>query len=267
MRFACSSNMLEGSSITQKAKLLKSWGFDAISIFLDYCDYSETVFDELLHLEENTGIVPCEFAFGDEIYGHLMDKDPDIRQRAREMYLLACKVAASLGAVTEYEYEYGPQFPLPLLYPYKKMNEEEEAGFKLLTEYLVEPLKGTNGFLLLEGINRYESPYMNSLTDCADVIRKFDIPNTGLLADLFHMSIEDADMPGAIRYAGDLIRHVHLGDSNRLLPGLGNTDFRACFEALKETGFNGFMNLECAVTGDPAESLPRTLEYLHGLWD
>ena len=265
MKFACSSNMIEGKTLTEKAEKLASWGFDGISVFFDYGLWSEEVRDELLHLEERTGVIPCEFAFGDDIYGHLMDPDPVLRKASREMYREACEMAAALGAVTEYEFEYGPQSPLPLFHPYRKMDEAQEEAFLKLTEELTEPLKGSSGYLLLEGINRYESPFLNSIRDCKDFLEKAGVPNTGVLADFFHMSIEENDIPDAIRYAEAWIKHIHLGDNNRLLPGYGSTRWEESFRALKEIGYDGFLNLECSTCGDPAETLPKTLEFLHGL--
>lgn len=265
MKFACSSNMLEGASLTEKAEKLASWGFDGISVFYNYEDWDEDVHKELLSLKDRTGIVPCEFAFGDRIYGHLMDSDKEIRKAAREMYLLASKISAELGAVTELEFEYGPQNPLPLFYPYRKMDHEEENGFLEMVEELAEPLHGSNGLILLEGINRYESPYMNSIKDCKDEIEKCGISNTGVLADFFHMSIEEANIPDSIRYAGSWIKHIHLGDNNRLLPGYGSTNWTECFETLKEIEYNGFLNLECSTCGEPSETLPKELEFLHRL--
>lgn len=265
MKFSCSSNMIEGRSLTDKAKTLSEYGFDGIAIFFDYGDWNDSVLDEILQLEDKTGVRPCEFAFGDDMYGHLMDEDTNLRRACRDMYSLACEVAGKIGAVTEYEFAYGPQNPLPLFHPYAKMDKEEEEGFLELTKELIKPLQGTDGLLLLEGINRYESPYMNSLNDCKEIVQKFNLPNTGLLADLFHMSIEESSIPETIISCGDLIKHVHLGDNNRLLPGYGNTDFKACFKALKEIGYEGFLNLECSTCGDYKETLPKTLEYLHKL--
>ena len=46
-----------------------------------------------------------------------------------------------------------------------------------------------------------------------------------LLADLFHMNIEEANLAEAIRAAGSHIGHVHFADSNRRAAGMGHTDF------------------------------------------
>ena len=78
------------------------------------------------------------------------------------------------------------------------------------------------------------------------------------------MSIEEANIPQAIQEAGELIWHVHLADSNRLLPGWGHTDFKAGFQALKKTDFDKYMALECGIPGAPEVDLPKTVEYLRG---
>ena len=48
--------------------------------------------------------------------------------------------------------------------------------------------------------------------------------NVRILADMFHMNIEEADMAESIRQFGILIGHVHFADSNRRAIGFGHTD-------------------------------------------
>ncbi|MFA0767175.1 MAG: hypothetical protein OXFUSZZB_000503, partial [Candidatus Fervidibacter sp.] len=50
-------------------------------------------------------------------------------------------------------------------------------------------------------------------------------------------------------------------------PPHGHTDFRPCFRALKEIGYDKFMALECGVPGEPTEELRRCAQYLRRLWD
>jgi hypothetical protein len=58
------------------------------------------------------------------------------------------------------------------------------------------------------------------------------------------------------------IKHVHLADNNRMLPGYGNIDWAGCIAALKSVGYDGYLNLECSTSGDPATTLPATSEFL-----
>ncbi|EYU16597.1 sugar phosphate isomerase/epimerase [Photorhabdus aegyptia] len=254
--------MLPGNNLTEQANLLYKWGFDGIALFMNYCQWNEELYEEVLNLRENTGIIPCEFVFTDEIYGHLMSDNIDLRKKSREMYKRAAEISGEIGAATELEFAYGTQNPLPLFHPYKKMTETEKQEFLEMYKEVTEPLMGSTGKMLLEGINRYESPYLNSIKECTDIIDTLDRENTGVLADFFHMSIEESNIAESIKYAGDAIKHVHLGDNNRLLPGYGTIDWQAGFNALKEVGYNGFLNLECSTCGEPSKTLPETAIFL-----
>ncbi|MBL5825694.1 sugar phosphate isomerase/epimerase family protein [Serratia fonticola] len=265
MKISCSNVMLPGTSLTEKAQLLRQWGYDGIALFVSYKEWSDDLHEEILTLKEKTGVTPCEFAFADDIYGHLMSEDPELRAKSRKMYKLAAQVSGEIGAVTELEFAYGAQTPLPLFHPYKAMSAVEESAFIDMYQEVTEPLFGTEGKMLLEGINRYECPYLNSIKQCKDLTDKLTFENAGVLADFFHMSIEEANIAESIRYAGDSIKHVHLGDNNRLLPGHGSIDWQGSFDALKDIGYHGFLNLECSTCGDPTKTLPETASFLRKL--
>ncbi|MDR1132810.1 MAG: sugar phosphate isomerase/epimerase [Synergistaceae bacterium] len=265
MKLSCTDAMAPGDTLTQKAELLKKWNYDGIAVFMPYDAWSQEKFDEVSHLEINTGIVPCEFVFSAPCYGHLMDEDDNLRMGARKMYSDAVKICAEIGSVTELEYSYGPQTPLPLFSPYAKMKPEDEKLFLDMFNDLADIAAGSPGYLLLENINRYESPYLNSVKDCLDILEKLNRPSTGILLDLYHMSLEENDLPMSIISAAKWIRHVHLGDSNRLEPGMGHTDWKSCLNALRDIGYDGFLNLECALSDDPERSLPRVAEYIRSM--
>jgi sugar phosphate isomerase/epimerase len=65
-----------------------------------------------------------------------------------------------------------------------------------------------------------------------------------LMADLFHMNIEEASVTGAIGDHAGAIAHVHLADSNRRPPGQGHTDFPAVLAALDAIGYDGALTME-----------------------
>ena len=257
--------MVPGKNLTEKANKLRTWGYDGISVFVEYDEWNEELAEELTTLEEKTGVVPCEFVLTGLFYGFLMDDNEKLRKKARTMYIKTAKICAKIGAVTEIEYQYGPQDPLPLFNPYKKMSEIEEKNFLSMYKEIVNEILGTNAYVLIENINRYESPYLNCLSHCKEIVKKLNMPNTGILADFFHMSIEESNLPKAIRNCGKLIKHVHLGDSNRLLPGYGYTDWEACFQALKDISYEGYLSLECSTCGDPTVTLQESAMFLRKL--
>ena len=262
MQLCCSSPMVPGATLTEKAENLHAWGYEAIAVFQPLSDWNDDVRAELAALEARTGVRPAEFVLMDDSYGNAMSPDVQLRERCRAMYRQTAAVCAELGAVTEIEFQYGPQDPLPLFDPYRQLTAEQEDAFVTFYRELLDIVAGTPAHVLLEPINRYESRYLNRVIDNARIVDATAHPNAGLLPDTFHMSIEEGDLGEALRYAGDRIRQVHLGDSNRLLPGHGLLDWPGIFRALLEVRYEGCVNLECSTEGDPSSTLPATATFL-----
>jgi len=98
--------------------------------------------------------------------------------------------------------------------------------------------------ILLEPLNRYECDYINRLADVAAIAAEIGAPNLKLLADTFHMNIEEPDIAASLKAAGRLLGHVHLADTNRQAPGHGHLDIPAILSALDEMGYQGYLSFE-----------------------
>lgn len=98
--------------------------------------------------------------------------------------------------------------------------------------------------LVYEPLNRYETNLCNTVESGVRLLERLSTDNVVLLADLFHMNIEEADLPAAIRTGGRRIGHLHFVDSNRRPAGLGHLDFAPIAAALAEIGYQGFASAE-----------------------
>jgi len=98
--------------------------------------------------------------------------------------------------------------------------------------------------ILLEPLNRYECDYLNTLEEGARVIKQIGIPSLKLLADTFHMNIEEAHITTSLRTAGPQLGHVHLADSNRQAPGYGHLDVHNVLRVLREMGYREYLSFE-----------------------
>jgi sugar phosphate isomerase/epimerase len=116
--------------------------------------------------------------------------------------------------------------------------------------------------LLYETLNRYETNLLTTIEDGVVFLRSLDggSHNVKLLADLFHMNIEEQSLPDALRKGGALIGHVHLADSNRRPAGCGHTDFAAVANALRETRYAGYVSAECLPWPNPDDAARLTIE-------
>lgn len=104
--------------------------------------------------------------------------------------------------------------------------------------------------LCIEPINRYEASTLLNVPDTVRFIQSHKLQDAFILADLFHMNIEDADMAAALRLAGPLVGHMHVPDSNRAAPGMGHIDYPPILEALRAIGYDGYLSSEAMPFGD-----------------
>ena len=87
----------------------------------------------------------------------------------------------------------------------------------------------------------------------------------GVLADTYHMNIEEDDVCAALRAAAPWLGAVHLSDSNRHHPGRGHVDFAAVLATLRDAGFAGTLSVECRPRGELGEELAACGAHLRGL--
>lgn len=114
--------------------------------------------------------------------------------------------------------------------------------------------------LFYEPLNRYETNLFNTLAEGSAIIDSLQTDNVKLLADLFHMNIEEADIAQAIRDAGGRIGHVHFVDSNRRAAGLGHMDHAPIVAALKDIGYEGYLCAEAFPLPDADTCAKTTIE-------
>jgi sugar phosphate isomerase/epimerase len=136
---------------------------------------------------------------------------------------------------------------------------ERSQAMEWLLDALDELAGRAHGYgvpLLIEPLNRYESNLLNTVEEALTLLQSLRSRNVRLLADLFHMNIEEASIPKALHAAGAVLGHVHFADSNRLAAGFGHTDFTGITAALQGIDYRGYLSAE--VYGRPtAEAAAR----------
>ena len=127
---------------------------------------------------------------------------------------------------------------------------EAEALFLGCMAEILPEARARGVHIIIEPINRYESNFLNSLDDAASLLDRLPYDNVGIMADLFHMNIEDDDLAASLRRNARYVRYVHIADSNRRAPGMGHTDFAAVLNALEDIGYDGWLSAEVLPGGD-----------------
>ena len=113
--------------------------------------------------------------------------------------------------------------------------------------------------LIYEPLNRYETNLVNTVEEGVALLQTLTTTNVVLLADLFHMNIEETDVAAALRAGGRNIGHVHFVDSNRRPAGRGHLDFEPIVAALRDIGYQGYLSAEALPYPTPWEAAQQTI--------
>jgi len=116
-----------------------------------------------------------------------------------------------------------------------------QASLKILDKNA----KDQNVKVLIEPINRYETNYINTISDAYEIIKEMNLENVGISPNTFHMNIEERDLGESIESAKDKIWHIKVSDSNRWPPGYGHIDFAEIIRVLRRIGYDGWLTTEC----------------------
>jgi sugar phosphate isomerase/epimerase len=127
-------------------------------------------------------------------------------------------------------------------------------------EELAERAARHNVPVLLEPLNRYETNVLSTVAESISFIKSLQAPNVKLLADLFHMNIEEADIVSALHTAGSRLGHVHFADSNRRAIGFGHTNIEPIIAALREIRYDGWLSAEILPLPDAETAAAQTVK-------
>lgn len=119
--------------------------------------------------------------------------------------------------------------------------------------------------LLIEPLNRYNTPYCSTANDGIEMIRLVGHQYLQLMLDTFHMNIEEISFKESIILAKPYLKHMHLSDSNRKLPGKGHINFSEIIKTLSDIGYNRYFGLEAVIEGSELENLDKDIEIIYKL--
>jgi len=122
---------------------------------------------------------------------------------------------------------------------------------------------------LIEPINRYETNIFNRLDEVDMFLKKYkdilDIERIGVLADTFHMNIEEPVIEESLHTYFNIIKHIHFADSNRWAPGFGHTDFKKILKVLRNNKYDNFISFEIFPYPEPDISARKALEFIKNM--
>src|SRR5215203_5233040 len=227
--------MIPRETLPDKLAWLESVGLDAVEL------HAGTLLLSASEIEEAFAASPISVSAIEGI-PRLLSADPAEREAAKQTIRERIDLARALGA-------------------------ELERNLLLAQLRELAPVAKVAGVsLFLEPLNRYEAYIVNRVEQGAAIAAEVG-PEIGVMADFFHMGIEEVNIAASIRANRQHLVYVHVADSNRLQPGRGQLDFRPGFRALKEIGYDGPLAIECRVDGPYDEAIREAVTLIRREWD
>ena len=185
----------------------------------------------------------------------LTSDDASVRLAAKEFVRSIIDAAGALGA--------------PAIIGSMQGRWGAEVSKDVAEKYLAEALEELGEHarqykvhLLFEPLNRYETNIANTLGDACTLLSSLSTWNVRVLADVFHMNIEEEKPPAeAMTRSLGSIGHVHMADSNRRAAGYGHVDWQRVGKALHDIKYDGYVSAEALPYPTPEEAAEATIDH------
>jgi sugar phosphate isomerase/epimerase len=142
---------------------------------------------------------------------------------------------------------------------------EAAGAFKQTFAPLCEYAQKKGVRFLIEPVNRYEIDWIHNMDEGAALLDKMNMDNIFLMTDVFHMNIEDLNIPLKLVEYGKYIGYIHFADSNRLSPGRGHINFKSVFDALTFIRYEGWASVEILPLPDADRAARGAVDFLRPL--
>jgi len=121
--------------------------------------------------------------------------------------------------------------------------DEKSRAVEVLRQ-AAEFAKPANLTLAIEYLNRFECYFLTTAKDAAALVKSVDHPNFRCMYDTFHAHIEEKSQAAGVAAVKGAFAHVHISENDRGVPGTGQVRWDEAFQAIKGTGYDGWLVIE-----------------------
>lgn len=259
--------------IEKSCRRAEALGFDAIELFAPSPEAVSAPRLKSLLADHNLSLAAVGTGAGRLVHGlTLCDSDPE-KQREAKKFIRSMIL-------------YGAQFGAPAIIGSMQgrwgrgvTRKQAFSRIRAALNKLGELAKREGVPLFYEPLNRYETNVCKTIEEAVALCNSLTTDNVKILADVFHLNIEEEDPVASIAFAlknrpaeagakkskeekpedgaeqedenKGWIGHVHFVDSNRRAPGMGHFDLETIAQVLKSSAYDGFVSAECFPLPDP----------------
>lgn len=239
----------------------KAAGFDAVEFWwpFDVAVPSDAAVDGFVRAIEDAGVqlVGLNFFAGDMPSGDRgLVSWPGRVEEFQDNVQLAVDIADRLGCKA-FNALYGLRLP-------GRAAEQDELAVENLG-FAAKEAARIGATVLVEPVSGAPAYPVRTAAEALAVIDRAraagGADNIGLLADLYHLTVNGDDVANAISVHSAQIKHVQIADApGRNEPGTGDIDIPGYLDQLAAAGYDGYVGLEYKPSGASADSfawLPR----------
>lgn len=255
IRISCQEQLLPGQTLQEKFEFARNAGYDGIELRARGGFAFRDRLPELRRAARDGVPMPSVCVDMSHFFAAF---DPDLRRDALAQLKSQLSVIAEVGgpgAVVCTPASWGMfSRRLPPFEPPRSELQDRAVLLEGLAE-LGEHALREGATLALEPLNRYEDHMVNRLEQAVELIDAVGLPSVTVLADTYHMNIEEDEPTSALVRAAARLGHVQVSDSNRFQPGAGHLDWAALLGTLDAVGYQGYLAMECRLRGEPAAAV------------
>lgn len=129
-------------------------------------------------------------------------------------------------------------------------------------------LEDNNIVMVLETLNQltdHQNFWLTTTDQAQMIVQAVDSPNIKQLYDIYHQQITEGNLIPNLRDNIAGIGHIHIGDNpGRKQPGTGEINYPNVFKAIAETGYDGYLAVECGHTNGAENAIKDLLRCFEG---
>jgi D-psicose/D-tagatose/L-ribulose 3-epimerase len=216
---------------------LQQWGFDGVELPL--IDSDEAVLPKIKTCLDDLGLASTTATICTP-HENPIHEDPAIRRAALDRIKRRIDWTATLGS----ELLMGPYHSAIGVFTGRGRTDSE---WSWCVEYLraaAEHAAQAGVKMSVEPLNRFECYFLNTMADSDRLVAEVAHPALGYVYDTFHANIEEKDIRASVLNNARGINHFHISENDRGVPGTGHVRWSETFQALKSTGYDGWLTIE-----------------------
>ena len=227
-------------------ELAKTSGFDGVEIPIFGGEPKE--YAALGKVLDSIGLERTSVTIIPDVEHSPVNPDAKARAKARDHLHWAIDCTHALGGTMMV----GPYYqPLGVFSGNAPTDDELKNAADVLREAADYAQKAKVG-LSIEPLNRFECYMLNTMEAASKLRARIAHPNLSYMYDSFHANIEERRPTVEVRKFGKEISHIHISENDRGIPGRGHIPWNDVFDAIKATGYDGWLTVEAFGRGIPA---------------